>query len=50
MQHGLVAAEGYSTVVSYNFKTAKAADFPPSMREAIDNLLKKDSLYLLETL
>ena len=46
-QNNLVAAEGYSTVVSYDFRAAKAVDFPSSLVAAIHELLKKDSLEML---
>jgi hypothetical protein len=46
-QNNLVAAVGYSTVVSYDFGAAKAVDFPSSLVAAIHELLKKDSLDML---
>jgi acyl-CoA thioesterase FadM len=47
LQNNLVAAEGHSTVVSYDFKKEKTVDFPPSLKAAIHEVLKKDSLHLI---
>ena len=45
--HNLVAAEGYVTVVNFDYDAGKTVTIPPSMVTAINQLLKRDSLHLL---
>jgi acyl-CoA thioester hydrolase len=44
LKHQRVVAEGYGTVVCYDFAQAKVHNIPPIMREAIDQLVQRTSL------
>jgi acyl-CoA thioester hydrolase len=50
MKHKRVVAEGYGTVVSYNYSHKRVENMPPFMIEAIQAVLKQDCSHLESTL
>lgn len=46
-KHGCIAAEGWSTVVNYDFQAARPVPLPSSLRAALEALGGGDSLHLL---
>ena len=48
LKHQRIVAEGYATVVSYNYDTKKVEDMNEEMVGVIRNILQKDALHMLE--
>ncbi len=46
LRHNRVVADGFGTVVSYDFQNAKACDIPAVMVRAIEKVQSGDSLHL----
>ena len=48
LRHQRIVAEGYATVLCYDYKEKKPKNIPPEMKMALDSMLETDSLLLEE--
>eukprot|EP01034_Spumella_vulgaris_P044662 gene44662-55576_t len=50
LKHNRVVAEGYGTVVSYDFANSRSCDFPPALVRSIEAVQALDSLHLHDSI